>query len=87
MILFMLTFRSSPAILTNSNITLYRMARTKLTPRKITGPKGVPCHQLAPRDDDASSSRSNPQAKIERLNTELARATRDQALMLSSLGS
>jgi hypothetical protein len=62
------------------------MARTKLTPRKMTGPKGVPCHQLAPRDDDASSSRSNPQAKIERLNAELARATRDRALDAIRIG-
>jgi hypothetical protein len=75
----MLTFRSSLAILTNYNLTLYRMAHTKLTPRKMTGPKGVPGHQLAPRNDDASSNRSNPQAKIERLSTKLAQATRDRA--------
>jgi hypothetical protein len=52
----------------------------------MIGPKGVPCHQLAPRDDHASSSRSNPQAKIERLNTELARATRDRALDAICIG-
>jgi hypothetical protein len=34
-------------------LTLYRMARTKLTPRKMTGTKGVPRHQLAPRNDGA----------------------------------
>ena len=33
------------------------MARTKQTARKMTGPKGVPRHQLAPRDGEASSSR------------------------------
>jgi hypothetical protein len=76
----MLTFRSSLAILTNSILTLYRMARTKLTPRKMTRPKGVPRHQLAPRNDGASSSCSNPQAEVEMLNAELARATRDRAL-------
>jgi hypothetical protein len=76
----MLTFRSSLAILTNSNLTLYKMARTKLTPHKMTVPKGVPRHQLAPRNDGASSSRSNPQAEVERLNAKLARATRDQSL-------
>jgi hypothetical protein len=56
------------------------MAHTKLTPRKMTGPKGVPRHQVAPRNDGASSSCSNPQAEIERVNAELARATRDRAL-------
>jgi hypothetical protein len=76
----MLTFKSSLAILTNSNLILYRMAHTKLTPYKMTRPKGVPRHQLAPRNDGASSSRFNPQAEAERLNAELARATRDRAL-------
>jgi hypothetical protein len=56
------------------------MAHTKLTSRKMIGPKGVSRHQLARRNDDASSSRSNPQAEIKRLNVELARATRDRAL-------
>jgi hypothetical protein len=82
----MLTFRSFLDILTNSNLTLYRMARTKLTPHKMIGPKGVPHHQLAPRNDDASSSRSNPQAKIEGLKTELARAIRDRVLDAISIG-
>ena len=36
------------------------MARAKMTPRKSTGPKGVPRHQLAPRNDGASSSSSRP---------------------------
>jgi hypothetical protein len=77
----MLTFRSSLAILTNRNLNLYRMARTNLKPRKSIGPKGVPHHQLAPRNDGASSSisRPNPQAEIERLLAELAQATRDRA--------
>jgi hypothetical protein len=52
----------------------------------MTIPKGVLCHQLALRNDDASSSRSNPQAKIERLTVELARATRDQALDAIRIG-
>jgi hypothetical protein len=85
-ILFMLTFGSSLAIPTNSILTLYRMARTKLTPRKMIGPKGVLRHQLAPRKDDASGSRSNPQAEIERLNAELVRATRDRALDAIRIG-
>jgi hypothetical protein len=56
------------------------MARTKLTPRKSTGPKGVPLHPLAPRDEGVSSSgsRPDPQAEMERLSTELAQATRDR---------
>jgi hypothetical protein len=75
----MLTFISSPAILINSTFSRYRMARTKLTPRKSTGPKGVPRRQLAPRDEGASSSsRPVPQTEIERLSAELAQATRDR---------
>jgi hypothetical protein len=62
------------------------MAQTKLTPRKMIGPKGVPHHQLTPRNDGASSSRSNPQAEIERLNAELASTTRDQALDAIRIG-
>ena len=34
------------------------MARNKMTPHKSTGPKGVPRHQLAPRNDGASSKTS-----------------------------
>ena len=58
------------------------MARTKKTPRKSTGPKGVPHHQLAPRNDGASSSssRPDPQVEIQRISTELAQATRDRAM-------
>ena len=50
------------------------MAHTRKTPRKSTGPKGVPHHQLAPRNDGASSSssRPDPQAKIHRISVELA---------------
>jgi predicted membrane chloride channel (bestrophin family) len=55
------------------------MARTKLTARKATEPKGVPRRQLAPRDEGASSSRPDPQAEMERLSAELAQATRDRA--------
>ena len=58
------------------------MARTKVMPHKSVGPKGVPHHQLAPRNDGAisSSSRPGPQAEIQRLTTELAQATRDRAV-------
>ena len=58
------------------------MARTKVTPRKSIGPKGVPRHQLAPRSDSASSSSSRPEPKVEiqRISVELAQATRDRAL-------
>ena len=58
------------------------MARAKMTPRKSTGPKGVPRHQLAPRNDGASSSRSrsDPQAEIQRISVELAQATRDRVV-------
>ena len=53
------------------------MARAKMTPRKSTGPKGVPRHQLAPRNDGASSSstRPDPQAEILRVSMELAQST------------
>ena len=58
------------------------MARTKVTPHKSIGPKGVPHHQLAPRSDGASSSsfRPNPPTEVQRLSAELAQATRDRAL-------
>ena len=58
------------------------MAHAKMTPCKSTGPKGVPRHQLAPRNDGASSSstRPDPQTEIQRISTELAQATRDKAL-------
>ena len=64
------------------------MARTKKTPRMSTGPKGVARHQLAPRNDGASSSssRPDPQAEIQRLSTELAQATRDRALDAIQVG-
>ena len=58
------------------------MARAKMTPRKSIGPKGVPHHQLAPRNDGASSSssRPDPRAEIQRLTTKLAQSTRDRAV-------
>ena len=64
------------------------MARTKKTPRKSTRPKGVPHHQLSPRNDGAScsSSRPNPQVEIQRISTELAQATRDRALDAIQVG-
>ena len=64
------------------------MARTKVTPRKSVGPKGVPRHQLAPRNDGASSSssRPDPQAEIQRISTQLAQATRDRALDAIQVG-
>ena len=64
------------------------MARTKMTPRKSVGPKGVPRHQLAPRNDGASSSssRPNPQAEIQRISIELAQATGDRALDAIQVG-
>jgi hypothetical protein len=64
------------------------MARTKLTPRKSTGPKGVPRRQLAPRNEGArsSSSRPDPQAEMERLSAELAQATRDRAIDAIQVG-
>ena len=64
------------------------MARAKMTPRKSTGPKGVPRHQLAPRNDGASSSstRPDPQAEILRVSMELAQSTRDRALDVIQIG-
>ena len=49
-----------------------------IPPCKSTRPKGVPRHQLAPRNDGASSSssRPDPQAEIQRISAELAQATR-----------
>ena len=64
------------------------MAHTKKTPRKSIGPKGVPRHQLAPRNDGASSSssRPDPQAEIQRISAELAQATRDRAMDAIEVG-
>jgi len=64
------------------------MARTKMTPCKSTGPKGVPRHQLAPRNDGASSSssRPDPQVEIQRISAELAQATRDRAMDAIQVG-
>ena len=64
------------------------MARTKLTPRKSVGPKGVPRHQLAPRNDgtSSSSSRPDPQSEIQRISAELAQATRDRAMDAIQVG-
>ena len=62
------------------------MAHTKMTPRKSTGPKGVPHHQLAPRNDGASSFRPDPQAEIQRISAELAQATRDRAMDAIQVG-
>ena len=64
------------------------MARAKMTPRKSTGPKGVPRHQLAPRNDSASScsSRPDPHVEIQRISVELAQATRDRALDVIQIG-
>ena len=59
-----------------------------MTPRKSTGPKGVPHHQLAPRNDGASSSstRPDPQAEVLRVSLELAQSTRDRALDVIQIG-
>ena len=58
------------------------MACSKVTSYKSVGPKGVPRHQLAPRNDGASSSssRPDPQVEIQRISAELAQATRDRAM-------
>lgn len=62
------------------------MAREKHTPRKRTGPKGVPRHQMAPRNDQASSSRSVLDEEKERLSKELTEATRDRMLNVVQIG-
>ena len=64
------------------------MARTKMMPHKSTGPKGVLHHQLAPRNDGASSSgtRPDPQAEVLRVSLELAQSTRDRALDVIQIG-
>jgi hypothetical protein len=56
------------------------MARVKMTPRKKTGPQGVPCHQLAARVDGASSSRNpnlDSESEVTRLTTEVERLKRN----------
>jgi hypothetical protein len=49
--------------------------RTRKTARKSTGPIGVPCHQLAPRQEASSSGSNDPigdlEAQVEQLRTEL----------------
>jgi hypothetical protein len=76
----MLTFRSLPSVLIFLFLSCFRMARLKTTPRKKTGPQGVPCHQLATRGDGASSS-CNPnldsQAEVTRLTSEIERLKRN----------
>jgi hypothetical protein len=53
--------------------------RTRKTARKSTSPIGVPCHQLAPRDEDSSSESNDPigdlEARVNQLQTELQRRT------------
>jgi hypothetical protein len=51
-----------------------------MTPRKRAGPQGVPHHQLAPRDDGASSSHNSnldPQAEVTGLTAEIERLKRN----------
>jgi hypothetical protein len=51
-----------------------------MTPRKRTGPQGVPRHQLAPRGDGASSSRNpnpEPYAEVARLTAEIEQLKRN----------
>ena len=62
------------------------MPRWKLTPRKRTGPKGVPKHQLAPRSDQASSSRSPPQQEVDRLSAELTEVMRERMYNVMEIG-
>jgi chromosome segregation ATPase len=51
------------------------MARTKTTQRKLTGPQGVPRHQLASRHEGSSSGSNDPigdlEARVEQLRSEL----------------
>jgi len=62
------------------------MGRWKQTPRKRTGPKGVLRHQLAPSNDQASSSRSQPQQEMERLSAELAKVTGERMYNVMEIG-
>ena len=62
------------------------MGRWKQTPRKRTGPKGVPRHQLALRNDQASSSRSPSQQEMERLSAELVEVTRERMYNVIEIG-
>jgi hypothetical protein len=41
------------------------MARTKTTQRKLTGPQGVPRHQLASKHEGRSSGRNDPIGDLE----------------------
>jgi len=56
------------------------------TPRKRIGAKGVPRHQLAPRNEQANSSRSQPQQEIERLSAELTKVTRERMFNVMEIG-
>jgi hypothetical protein len=70
----MLTFRSLLSVLIVLILSCFRMARVNMTPRKKTGPQGVPHHQLATRGDGASSSHNlNPdsQSEVVRLTSEI----------------
>ena len=52
---------------------------TRRTACKHTGPIGVPCHQLAPRQEDSSSGSNDSigdlEAQVNRLQEELCRRT------------
>ena len=67
------------------------MAKTKITARKSTGPHGVPCHQLAPRnrelgegssrilgDEGSSSNSANMENITKELNTLRQAHAKDQ---------
>jgi hypothetical protein len=76
----MLTFRSLLSVLIDLILSCFRMACVKTTPRKKTGPQGVPRHQLAARGDGASSSRNpNPDSELEvaRLTSEVEQLKRN----------
>ena len=60
------------------------MARTKQTARKMTGPKGVPRHQLAPRDGEASSSR-RPRRSRKELKEEIEQLKAERSRLIADL--
>jgi hypothetical protein len=59
------------------------MAHTMVTQRKVTGPQGVPRHQLAPRHEGSSSGSNDPigdlEARVEHLTMELRHGSRERA--------
>ncbi|HET8669737.1 MAG TPA: hypothetical protein VFM05_03650 [Candidatus Saccharimonadales bacterium] len=60
----------------------YRMARCKLTARKMTGPRGVPRHQLAPRTGEEATGSRPPRLTRKELKAEIKELEKEREQMI-----